>query len=267
MTHGEGRAIATGAPWREGVSPPGAMPQIRIPVFQGPLDLLLVLIEHNDLDITAVSLVQVTDQYLLAVRRQDGLDTNALAEFVGIGAKLIYLKSRALLPPVPAEPGVELEEDVVGRELVDMLREYKRFGAAVNMLEERQQQGLRFYTRRAPAPEVPPGNGLDAVTMDRLVAIMRDVLRKKERRPSAAPQGIVRRDTLTLGQRIDDLRDRLRRSGSFAFRAVIEQCEERIEVIIVFLAILELIKRGECDVRQSEAWGDIEVTRAAGVAA
>ena len=266
MTHGEGRTIATGAPWREGVSSSGAMPQIRIPVFQGPLDLLLVLIEHNDLDITAVSLVQVTDQYLGAVRRQDGLDANALAEFVAVGAKLIYLKSRALLPPTPTEPGIELEADQVGRELVDMLREYKRFGEAVDMLEGRQQQGLRFYTRRAPAPEVPPGTGLDAVTMDRLVAIMRDVLQKKQRTP-AAPQGIVRRDTITLGQRIEDLRGRLLKAGRFSFRAVIEECGERIEVIIAFMAILELIKGGECEVRQSEAWGDIEVTQLAAVPA
>lgn len=266
MTHGEGRTIATGAPWREGVSSSGAMPQIRISVFQGPLDLLLVLIEHNDLDITAVSLVQVTDQYLGAVRRHDGLDANALAEFVAVGAKLIYLKSRALLPPVPSEGGEELEEDDVGRALVDMLREYKRFGEAVDMLEQRQQLGLRFYTRQAPAPEPPPGTGLDAVTMDRLVAIMRDVLQKKQRLPSR-PEGIVRRDTITLGQRIEDLRNRLLHAGRFSFRAVIEECRERVEVIIAFMAILELIKGGECDVRQSEVWGDIEVTRAAGVAA
>lgn len=263
MTHGEGRKTGTGSPWREGDGLSGAMPEIRIPVFQGPLSLLLALIEHDDLDITAVSLVQVTDQYLGAVRRQDGLDANALAEFVAVGAKLIYLKSRALLPPAPTEGAVEIEEDEVGRELVDMLREYRRFGEAVTMLEERQQQGLRFYTRQAAPPDVPPGTGLDAVTMDRLVAVMRDVLGRK--RPER-PQGVVRRETITLAQRIDDLQQRLRRSGRFSFRAVMEECQERIEIIIVFMAILELIKAGECEVRQPESWGDIEVIRAAGVA-
>ena len=74
------------------------MPQIQIPVFQGPLDLLLHLIERDDLDITAVSLVAVTDQYLRAVRSQEGTQPALLAEFISIGAKLIYLKSKALLP-------------------------------------------------------------------------------------------------------------------------------------------------------------------------
>jgi len=74
------------------------MAEISLPVFEGPLDLLLHLIERDDLDITAVSLVSVTDQYLKAIRNGDGFEAHALAEFVSVGAKLIYLKSRALLP-------------------------------------------------------------------------------------------------------------------------------------------------------------------------
>ena len=89
-------------PLRGGAGPSGVMAEISLPVFQGPLDLLLHLIERDDLDITAVSLVVVTDQYLTAIRVGGGFDPQALAEFVAVGAKLIYLKSRALLPRPPS---------------------------------------------------------------------------------------------------------------------------------------------------------------------
>lgn len=255
-TDSEGRTNVPGTPKRGGVVPAGAMPEIRLPVFQGPLDLLLHLIERQDLDITAVSLVQVTDQYLRAVHDGDDLDAHALAEFVSLGAKLIYLKSRALLPRTPEETEAELEEDDVGRELVDLLKEYKRYTEIADLLEERQEQGFRFYTRIAAPPELPEGTGLDSVTMDRLTRIMQDVLsRKKPEQPPA----VVRRDPITLNQRTTDLRSRLSKHGRFSFRAVMEECHDRVEVIVAFLAILELLKGGDCDARQDEPWGDIEV--------
>src|SRR5689334_13200420 len=101
-----------GAPKWGGVSLQEPMPELQLPGFRGPLDLLLHLIERDDLDITAVSLVAVTDQYLKAIHNGSGFNPQALAEFVAIGAKLIYLKSRALLPrPAGDEPVAEQEED------------------------------------------------------------------------------------------------------------------------------------------------------------
>ncbi len=244
-----------GALLRGGGSLSGAMPEIHLPVFEGPLDLLLRLIEHDDLDITAVSLVAVTDQYLSAIRRAGGVNPQALAEFVAIGAKLIYLKSRALLPR-PADQEVDLEGDDVSRELVDLLREYKRFGAVVEMLAQRQESGVRFYPRLAPAPVLPEGPGLEGVTLDALCRIMLKVLARKP----AEPQAVLPRDTtMTMAQRIADLRERLRRHGKFSFRRVISACRTRLEVIVSFMAILELLRGGECDARQAAAWGDIEV--------
>jgi len=232
------------------------MAEISLPVFEGPLDLLLHLIERDDLDITAVSLVSVTDQYLHAIRDGEGFDPGALAEFVSVGAKLIYLKSRALLPRAPEAPPQLLEDDEVGRELVDMLREYKRFTQVVDLLEQRQAAGLRNYTRLAPAPIAAAGAGLGKVTLEKLCAIMAEMLARTPPEPRAV---IVRDRGVTLNDRVADFRQRLRSAGKFSFRAIISECRTRIEVVVSFMAILELLKTGECDARQNAAWGDIEV--------
>ncbi len=234
------------------------MAEISLPVFQGPLDLLLNLIERDDLDITAVSLVSVTDQYLRAIRTGEGFEPQALAEFVSVGAKLIYLKSRALLPAPPSAEGEELEDDDVGRELVELLREYKRFAQVADMLEQRQDIGSRIYTRMAPPPEVPEGTGLHDVTMERLRAIMLEVLDKKPAEPRA--RAVMARDTtMTLGERLMDFRERLQRRGRFSFRRMMAECKTRVDVVVSFLAVLELIRSGECDAEQDAAWGDIVV--------
>jgi segregation and condensation protein A len=232
------------------------MPEIHLPVFQGPLDLLLHLIERDDLDITAVSLVAVTDQFLKAIHDGDSFDPQAMAEFVAIGAKLIYLKSRALLPRAPVDDAEELEDDDVGRELVDLLLEYKRYGQAADMLQQRQEAGVRVYSRMAPTPILENHDtGLSDVTMEALCAIMMDVLA----RTPPEPKAVLPRDGITLVQCIGDFRERLRRHGKFSFRQMIAECGSRLEVIISFMAVLELLKNGECDARQSAAWGDIEV--------
>ncbi|GBD23400.1 Segregation and condensation protein A [bacterium HR29] len=239
------------------------MPEIRLPVFAGPLELLLHLIERNDLDITAVSLVAVADQYLAAIHRDGSVDTDALAEFVAIGAKLLYLKSRALLPRPAAEGSsapASLEDDAVGEELVGLLHEYRRFRQAAEELARRQAAGLRVYPRQAPPPELPPGPGLDGVTLERLRQIMLEVL---NRRPAAAvPRGVVRRDPVTLAQRLADIRDRLTRFGRLSFRALVAEARTRLEVIVSFFAVLELWKSGACEVRQERLWGDIELVAA-----
>ena len=234
------------------------MPVISLPVFQGPLDLLLQLIQREDLDITAVSLVAVADQYLEAVHTAEGLDAHALAEFVSIGAKLLHLKSRALLPRQEAldDEGEELEEDAIGLELVELLREYQRFREVAEMLGERQDAGLRTYPRGAPAPEPPEGSPLEGVTIDALYAVMLDVL---SRTPPEEPLGVVRRHDVTIAQQTAWLKAKLARGRSFSFRRAIESCRSRMEVIVTFLALLELLKSGTCDVVQETPWGDIEV--------
>ncbi len=157
--------------------------ELKLPVFEGPLDLLLHLIEKEELDITTVSLVQVTDQYLAQLHSLEEINLDALADFVSIGAKLIYLKSRALLPRPPAEEEEEAaEEEEVGRELTEMLNEYRRFKEVATVLRAIEDEGLRAYPRLAPPPDVPLPAGLDKVTLDRLLALFREALRPPPRR-------------------------------------------------------------------------------------
>ena len=232
------------------------MPEIHLPIFEGPLDLLLHLIERDDLDITAVSLVAVTDQYLAAIHGDQGVDPQALAEFVAIGAKLIYLKSRALLPRPPEEPGELLEDDDVGRELVDLLREYRRFLDVVAVLQEREEAGMRHYPRIAPPLEPKPDNGLGPVTLEKLCELMVEMLARTPPEPRAV---LPRERTMVLSDRMADFRSRLVHRGKFSFRRVIAECRTRLEVVVSFMAILELIRTGEADATQPSAWGDIEV--------
>jgi segregation and condensation protein A len=237
------------------------MPAISLPVFEGPLDLLLHLFERDDLDITAVSLAVVADQYLAAIHNDEGVDPQALAEFVAIGAKLIYLKSRALLPRSAEEAEALLEEDEVGRELVDLLLEYRRFAEIADVLQERQEAGMRVYPRLAPPPPRQPGSGLDEVTVEGLFKLMLEMLANVPEPPRA----MIPRDGITLSGRLQQFRDRLRRVGKFSFRQAIAECQTRLEVVVSFMAVLELLKAGECDARQGEMWGDIEVVALAPV--
>src|SRR5688572_20550432 len=239
------------------------MAEISLPVFEGPLDLLLHLIERDDLDITAVSLVVVADQYLTAIHKGDGVDPQALAEFVAIGAKLIYLKSRALLPRTPEDVEGLLEEDEVGRELVDLLLEYRRFGEVADLLQERQEMGVRVYPRQGPPPPREAGSGLDEVTMESMFKIMLEMLKNVPEPPHV----VIPRDGITLTGRLQQFRDRLQRGGKFSFRQAIAECQSRVEVVISFLAVLELLKSGECDAQQGALWGDIEVVALAPVPA
>ena len=239
------------------------MHEIRLPSFQGPLDLLLTLIQRRDLDITTVSLVAVADQYLEAVHAAESLDAGALAEFISIGAKLLQLKSRALLPE-RNEDDEEEEEADPGEELVALLLEYRRYREAADALGDRVAAGWRTYPRGAPPPEPPEGNALADVTLDALYAVMLEVL---ERMPEE-PEGAVERSEVSLADQIEMLEGRLRGRGrSFSFRRVIEACTSRIEVVVTFIALLELLKRGTCEVEQSKAWGDIRVRAAAQKAA
>lgn len=227
--------------------------ELKLPVFEGPLDLLLHLIEKEELDITTVSLVQVADQYLAHLQSMEAVSLDVLADFVAIGARLLFLKSRALLPREEAEEEEGPTAEEVGQELTEMLREYRRFKEVAGALRAIEDEGLRAYPRTAPPPDVPLPTGLKKVTLNRLLELFQQALQRHAETPLPA----VEHERVTVRQKIEEIRSRLRAEGRLSFRRFIAACRSRIEVIVSFLAVLDLIKAGLLSAEQEELFGDI----------
>jgi segregation and condensation protein A len=228
--------------------------QVQLPVFEGPMDLLLHLIEEQKLDITKVSLAQVTQQYLDYLSRADSIDPSHLADFLVVAAKLIYIKSAVLLPQ-PALP--DEEEEDVGDDLVRQLILYKQFKEVAGHLRALEEQGNRAFVRIAPPVALPRTLDLEGVTLDSLLQAVREAL---EVLPPAPPvNGVVSPLVVTVDEKIALIRNRLARGGQVSFRQLIRRARGRVEVIVVFLAVLELIKRREVDARQETLFGDVVI--------
>ncbi|MCJ7511171.1 MAG: segregation/condensation protein A [Dehalococcoidia bacterium] len=231
--------------------------ELKLSVFQGPLDLLLQLIEKEELDITAVSLAQVTDQYWVHLRSAEELDAEALAEFIAVGARLLYIKSRVLLPELRPRQRVDEEKDVGGA-LAQMVVEYKRFREAAETFRDLEEQGRHAYPRLAPPSKdflLPPG--LKGVTLEGLLNIFEEALNRQPAEPEQE-EGAIEREAVTVEDKMAGVMAAVAGgSGRVSFRALVEACTSRIEVIVVFLAALELIKAGQLVARQRGRFRDI----------
>jgi len=227
---------------------------VQLPVFEGPLDLLLELIERAELDITRVSLAQVTDQYLEYLRLVPAHDLADLAAFLVVAARLLQIKSEALLPRPPSrEPGEEDPGDALARQLIA----YKKYKQVAVLLAERETAGLRTYLRVAPPPSVEPKLDARGLTFEALQRAMLDVLLEAARGP--ALNEVVRPSIVRIRDKIRLLLESLRRNGRTTFRQMLTHARTRLEIVVSFLAILELVKRQQVVVQQAELFGDIEV--------
>jgi segregation and condensation protein A len=221
--------------------------------FEGPLDLLLHLIEHREMDITRVSLAAVADQFLEVISAPGRIELSALADYLIIAAKLILIKSRLLLPQ-PENPSPDGEEDV-GEALARQLREYKMFKQAAGFLRERERQGLHAYPRLAPPPRPEPTTWrLEGVTAGDLAAALQRALNV---RPTL-PQGTLSVPlSVSIDQQIHTIVDLTRRRARVTFSHLLERATTRVEIIVTFLAILELIKRRQINAQQDRLFGEI----------
>lgn len=239
----------------------GAAYAVSLPSFQGPLDLLLQLIEKEELDINAISLVAVTDQYLRTIATLEEIEPGALADFLVIASRLLYLKSLSLLPkPSTIE---ESEEESVDA-LIKQLLEYRRFKQAAALLQEREAQGLRVYVRTAPKPELEKRLDLSNLDLNKLHNALRRVL---QRIPSDPPMPRVKTYLITVAEQIENVRtyvqQRQQHAGSngqaqpVTFTELLTRGSTRLEVVVTFLAILELIKQRELSAEQENTFGEI----------
>ncbi len=228
---------------------------VDLPVYAGPLDLLVQLIEREELEITKISLAQVTDQFLGYLRVLESLQIADIADFIAIAARLLLIKSEALLPrPVVRQPGEEDPADELARQLIA----YKRYKEIAGNLQQREQAGLKTFLRLAPPPKVEAKLDLSGVTTLDLLEAVRRALAVAPERPGlgtvVAPPRVTIRDQIRL------IAGSLRASGGrISFQKMLAGAASRMEVVVTFLAVLELIKRRRVEARQSEMFGEIEL--------
>lgn len=241
--------------------PLGSNYSVHLPAYEGPLDLLLHLIETQELDISAISLVAVTDQYLQTMAQLEEIEPGALADFLIVASRLLYIKSYHLLPkPRPASE--EDEDEASGDALVRQLLEYRQFKEIAGVLRTREQAGLRVYVRSAPRPEVQRRLDLDNMDVNGLQAALRKVL---QRMPVDPPLPRVKTYAITVAEQIENVRSLLRSQAAvsasgrrqLSFYTLLSQSASRLEVVVTFLAVLELYKLGEVEVLQEGTFADI----------
>ncbi len=233
---------------------------IQLPVYEGPLDLLLDLIERAELDITKVALASVTDQYMAYLQALPELRLDDLSHFLVVAARLLQIKSEALLPrPPDREPGEEDPGDALARQLVA----YKKYKQIAIMLSEREQEGLRTYLRQAPAPMPEPQLDLEGLGPGDLRTIFADLL-SMERQPATGFEDVVARPIVHIRDRIERIVEAIRSIGRTTFRQVLQDVRTRLEIVVSFLAMLELVKQGQVEVEQDEVFGDIEIRQGEG---
>jgi segregation and condensation protein A len=227
--------------------------EVRLSVFEGPLDLLLHLIEREELDITAVSLAQVTDQYLDYIGRLEERSAAHLADFLVVASKLLLIKSRLLLPSPPVAH--DEEEDEVGEDLVRQLIEYKKYKDVARLLARREEQALRAYVRVGPVPVAARGLNLEGVSAAVLAELVRQALHVPLPAPPVAT--VIPPVTVSLGDKMGLIRAALRAQQEVDFGELVGTACSRVEVIVTLLAVLELIKEGSLAVEQEELFGRI----------
>jgi len=229
---------------------------VNTPVYEGPLDLLLDLIQHAELDITTISLALVTDQYLNYIHSLQDAKAEEISAFLVIAAKLLQIKSEALLPRQPVrEPG---EEDP-GDSLVRQLRLYKKFKEISILLQERESKNLQTYLRLAPPPKVEGRLDMSDITLDDLIAVAREIFAKQQEKQSLGT--VITAPKVTIREKIDLIAKILRNTKHTSFQELIGSHPTRLEVVVTFLALLELVKRYHIAARQETLFSEIEIDR------
>lgn len=227
-------------------------------LYQGPLDLLLELIEKAELDITKLALAKVTDQYLVYLRKLETENPSEVSSFLVIASRLLQIKSQALLPKPIFDFQVDDEEDP-GEALAQQLIIYKRFKEISKWLYEREFEGLRTYLRIAPPPKInfQPKLDLTGITLSDLVEEAKIILLGETSLQEL--DSVINLPRITIKERISTILDHLREFHSSTFKNLLRHKNSRIELVVTFLALLELVKRHIIDAKQTELFGEIDL--------
>lgn len=245
---------------------------VKLEVFEGPLDLLLHLIEKNKIDIYDIPIVTITDQYLeyIEVMQTQGIeDIEVLSEFLVMAATLIRIKSKMLLPPEEPEEIDNTEEDP-RQELVERLLEYKLYKYASYELKDRQMEASRVLFKEQDLPDevtdweedIDPNELLDGITMRKLQDIFEMVIKRREDKvdPIRSKFGKIEKEEVSLEDRIESIKAYANINKKFSFKSILSEGRTKTYVIVSFLAILELMKTGVLYIEQSQPFDDILIS-------
>ena len=234
--------------------------RVQLEIFEGPLDLLLHLIKKNEVSIADIPIATITEQYLSTLELMQGLNLDVAGEFLVMAATLIHIKSRMLLPPGEDEDEEEEEGDP-REELIRRLLEYQRFKEAAEELERRELLSRDVFVRRSEAPEEAETVGFESLSLFDLLSALRHVL---ERFPEERIHEVTL-DTISVREKMSFLLDELRRRGKVIFQSLFETATSRLEVVVTFLAMLELVKIRAIRVWQEERIGPVVIELAAAI--
>ncbi len=228
---------------------------VQIPVYEGPLDLLLQLIEHAELDITAVALAQVTDQYLTYIHQMQ-VPADEISAFLVMAAKLLQIKSEALLPRPPVRAA---GEESLGDALARQLRIYKRFKELAGWLDDRSTRHLHTYLRVAPPPKVEGRLDLSDITLADLLAAAETIFAQEQEK--AALGTVITAPRITIREKIAFISQLLKSEPHASFSRLLGKKPTRLEVVVTFLALLELVKRYRVEARQEGLFSEIQIEK------
>lgn len=238
----------------------------KLETFEGPLDLLLHLIEKNKVSIYDIPIVEITDQYLEYMNQMDKQDLNLVSEFLVMAATLLDIKSRMLLP---AEVDEEGEEEDPRAELVKRLLEYKAFKYMAVELGDREEMALKHFYKDPTIPKEvaryePPvdlDGLLDGLTLAKLQAVFQSVMKRQEDKvdPIRSKFGNIKKEPVSLEEKITSVMQYARQHRSFSFRGMLLKQADKLEVVVTFLAVLELMKIGKIRLSQEEVFADMYI--------
>ena len=241
--------------------------QVKLEVFEGPLDLLLHLIEKNKVDIYDLPIVLITDQYLEYVAQMQKNDMDVMSEFLVMAATLLRIKSKMLLPK--EESDEEEDEEDPRRELVERLLEYKMYKYASFELKDRQVDAGRVFFKEPTIPDevVDYDEGVDynellsEVTLSKLQEIFDMVMQRQEDKidPIRSKFGEIEKEEINIEDQMIHVEEFAMMHRRFKFRKLLEERQGKSYLIVTFLSVLELMKTGVLQIVQETLFGDIEI--------
>ncbi len=228
---------------------------VHLESFEGPLDLLLYLIQREEMDIYNIPIARITEQYLEQVRRIERLELQPAGEFLVMAATLMRIKARMLLPH--QRPGEEKEEDP-RHELVQRLIEYKKFKEAARELEEREDDRSRRYTRPVDASLIEDMKSLgDEITFEVGLPQIMKALAEVLARVDEVVAHEIQLEAVSLEDKVANLRTKLAARGRLAWSELFEDVRTRLDVIVTFMAMLELAKGGALRLQQADNFSEL----------